>query len=200
MDRVSSARRRKAEACTSLARVRARRLAGRFARTGWSWLVVVLAGLVAGCGGDSRRAARPSTGPVTPRGAVAALHLFSVPVTLNLDDRPGPDGFALTLYASNGRQARGMEIQSGTLEILMFDGSPALGATSAPAARRVWKFSAAELNAFQARTALGVGYRLALRWEETPPSGNRITVLARHLPAKGPPITSGPSSITVVVK
>ena len=58
------------------------------------------------------------------RGAgIEAIHVFALPVALNLDNSPGPDGFGVTIYASAASPAKGLPITTGKIEILMFDGA-----------------------------------------------------------------------------
>ena len=73
----------------------------------------LLAVLLAGCAGGGRGGG----------GAVAEVHLFGVPVALNLDGVPGPDGIGVRIYASGSGVARGIVVRSGVLEVLMFDGA-----------------------------------------------------------------------------
>ncbi len=130
---------------------------------------------------------------------VKQVHLFGLPVTLNLDGKPGMDGFAVRIFATKAGAAKGAVISGGAIEILMFDGvaSHEVIARSDPTQR--WKFDAKELAPFREKSALGDGYVLTLRWNQMPAKGH-ITVVARHVPAKGEPIYSAPSTITSVMK
>jgi hypothetical protein len=81
---------------------------------GWPGLLLFVAlAVVSGCAHGGGRGA----------GAVSEVHLFGVPVALNLDGMPGPDGIGVRIYASGSTVARGVEIRQGVLEVLMFDGS-----------------------------------------------------------------------------
>lgn len=124
-----------------------------------------------------------------------------MPLALNLDDVPGPDGFAVRIFYSRTTRARGIPITSGTVEILMFDGvlmDAALGGTAAalPVPLRVWPFTAEQLKPFSTRTSLGIGYQFVLRWDDKKPTGDHLTVVARYLPSRGPALLSTPSSIS----
>ena len=133
-------------------------------------------------------------------GGIDSLHLFSVPVALDLDGAPGPDGFGATIYASAAAKAKGLPITSGKIEVLMFDGTMAAEAGTNAAPKKTWSFTSAELKDHLVQTALGVGYRFTLSWADTPPLQNRITVVARYLPSRGRPVPSSPATIAVTSK
>lgn len=128
------------------------------------------------------------------------LHLFGVPVALELNGRPGPDGLGVRIYATAGPAARGIAIRRGTLDILMFEGpvDPALIA-SLPA-QQVWSFSAANLSTLAAETSLGIGYQLALRWEKAPPREPLVTVVARYRSPEGQIFYSTADAIAISPK
>lgn len=132
-------------------------------------------------------------------GAPQEIHLYGVPVTLNLDDKPGPDGFAVRLYASRSDRARGLAVNSGAIEILAFDGIANDG-FSERQPLKTWRFTTKELPAHEAQTSLGMGYRFVLRWEENKPTRDHITVLARYVPDSGRPVFSAPSAISSRLK
>ena len=154
-----------------------------------SLLLVALLLLGAGC----------ATGPGS-RSGIDSLHLFSVPVALDLDGAPGPDGFGATIYASAAATAKGLLIANGKMEMLMFDGTMAAEAGTNAAPKRVWTFTSAELKDHLVQTALGVGYRFTLSWSDTPPLQNRITIVARYVPSRGRPVQSSPATIAVTSK
>jgi hypothetical protein len=143
---------------------------------------------------------RPSGPPAATKGPVEQLHLLTGPAALDLDQVPGPDGFAARVYASSGQTSATVVLSQGTLEILMFDGL--LKDTNAAAATplRVWTFPAGQLRKYEQRTSVGVAYVLTLLWGESRPTQSRVTVAARYLPAKGPPLSSGASTISVALK
>jgi hypothetical protein len=95
---------------------------------GWPGLLLFVAlAVVSGCAHGGSRGA----------GAVSEVHLFGVPVALNLDGMPGPDGIGVRIYASGSTVARGVEIRQGVLEVLMFDGSVDGGNVRGATARKV---------------------------------------------------------------
>ncbi|MSU60845.1 MAG: hypothetical protein EXS31_00365 [Pedosphaera sp.] len=160
--------------------------------------LVLLMVLTHGCASRQRgNVSRPSGGG---GGGIGALHLFGAPLALDFDDKPGSDGFAVTIYASNGTQARGLQIRTGTMEVLMFDGTPHAQGSTAPEPSRTWTFTAKQLDAYAHKYAIGIGYRLTLSWAETLPTRDRITVLARYTSPKGETISSGPSTIAVLAR
>ena len=130
-------------------------------------------------------------------GVIDSLHVFTVPVALDLDGTPGPDAFGLTLYASAGDAARGIPATTGRIEIQMHDGALPAGGSVGVEPLRVWTFNTADLKKLGVRTSLGAGYRFTLRWNETPPRQGRITVVARYVPVRGTAIQSVPTIIAV---
>jgi len=122
-----------------------------------------------------------------------------MPMAINLDSRPGPDGFAIKIYGGNRTQPKPIAIEDGALEILMYDG--VLTAEKAAAAKplRVWTFNSDQLRRFMVKSSIGVGYNLTLRWEENRPTQSRVTLVARYSPPKAEPIVSAPSSLAVVL-
>ena len=132
-------------------------------------------------------------------GTPQEIHLYGVPVTLNLDDKPGPDGFAVRVYASRAERARGIAVSSGAIEILAFDGV-ANDSFSEREPLKIWRFTTKELPAHEAQTSLGMGYRFVLRWDQNKPARDHITVLARYVPKSGRPVYSAPSAISARLK
>ena len=57
----------------------------------WMAILLVATGCATGAGGTR---------------SVDSLHVFTVPVALDLDGTPGPDAFGLTLYASAARDRK----------------------------------------------------------------------------------------------
>lgn len=138
-----------------------------------------------------------STGTSDTTPMVESLHLFCVPQAVNLDGEPGPDGFAVRLFARGPKNSKGVAFPNGVLEIAMFEGlvSGTSGSTNKPL--RTWEFAGSELKKHAGESAVGTGYRFTLRWTDARPAGSRISIVARHLPPTGPAITSAPSSISI---
>ena len=135
------------------------------------------------------------------RGAgIEAIHVFALPVALNLDNSPGPDGFGVTIYASAATPAKGLPITGGKLEILMFDGARRAEQITNAAPSQVWAFTTEDLKDHMVKTSLGTGYRFTPRWTNAPPQKGRITIVARYAPARGAPIQSEATTIPLMAK
>ena len=130
---------------------------------------------------------------------VNELHLFGLPVTVNLDNRPGPDGFAIRIYATKGGRAKGVPIQSGAVEVWMFDGVISTDHLLTQPPTQTWKFTPRDLSRIEEYNTLGQCYRFGLRWTNAP-AHVHVTVVARYLPTKGEPVYSSPSTITAAAK
>ena len=157
---------------------------------------MLLAGLLlaslllgAGCATDARHA-----------GGIGSLHVFTAPVALDLDPPPGADAIGVTVYASAAATARGLPITNGRMEIQMYDGVLAKGMGTNAAPRHAWTFVPADLQKLGIKTSLGHGYRFALRWNDTPPLQDRITIVARYTTARDTVIESAPTTIVVTTK
>ena len=141
-----------------------------------------------------------ATGPARG-GKIDSLYVFSVPVALDLDGSPGPDGFGVTLYASKAAGSKGVPITNGKVEVLMFDGAPQENTKTNEAPRRVWTFSSADLKKQMIKTPrLGTGYRFTPRWEDTPPLQSCITIVARYVSPGETTVQSAPTTIAVIPK
>ncbi len=133
------------------------------------------------------------------RGGVDEVHLIGLPVTFNMDAKPGPDGFAVRVFVTKGGAAKGSVINDGVLEILMFDGIVGLDELATIQPLQVWKFTPKQLAVVHEQSSLGNGYRFALRWQNAP-SKSHITVAARYVPPQGEPLYSAPSAIASAVR
>ena len=131
---------------------------------------------------------------------IEALHVFALPVALNLDSSPGPDGFGVTVYASAETPAKGLPITAGQLEILMFDGALSAKRTIKAAPRQSWAFTATDLKEHMVKTSLGTGYRFTPRWTNAPPQNSRITIVVQYAPVRGALLQSEPTTIPLTVK
>lgn len=157
-------------------------------------LALLCAGVLAmgsGCAG---------TGSRSGAAKIESLHLLSVPVAVNFDNVPGPDGFAVRLFAKGPTSAKGVPLPGGVLELAMYDGVYADAMSPAPEPLRTWRFTGAELKRHAGRSAVGTGYRFTLRWEEARPKLSQITIVARFSPDGGLMVKSAPSSVAVGTK
>ncbi len=132
-------------------------------------------------------------------GAIVKLNLIAVPVGLNLDNRPGPDGFSVKVYANDTLHAKGIPIRDGLLEILAFDGS-FFGRTNMPPTLRTWKFPATDLAPYRFKSTIGIGYEFTLLWGTNKPSRTLMSVAARYIAANGRVVTARASSVSVLDK
>lgn len=123
--------------------------------------------------------------------------MFGVPVALELDGKPGPDGIGVRIYASARGTAHGLPIRRGTLDVLMFEGMVDTRLIGTMPAQQVWSFSPAQLQGMSAATSLGMGYQLALRWEKAPPREPIVTVVARYRSPEGRIIYSSSDTIPI---
>ena len=128
------------------------------------------------------------------------VHLFGLPAALNTDNVPGPDAFSVRVFASNSVLAKGVAVRQGALEIVLYDGGFTVGQTTDALPLRTWSFTPQQLKGLANENRLGIGYEFTLPWAGTPPRRNRVTVVARYRPPSGPPVISGPASITLTVR
>lgn len=132
--------------------------------------------------------------------ALAELHLFGLPVALNLDGKPGPDGIGVRVYASAAGLAKGVPISRGTLEVLMFDGVVPESEVQSKPPRHSWTLPAAALKPFASDTSIGTGYQLALRWDQDAPRTSVVTVMARYHSPDGADLQSAANTVSVALK
>ena len=133
-------------------------------------------------------------------GAVGEIHLFGVPVALNLNGGTVANGIGVRIYASARDGSHGIAIQHGSLDILMFDNAAINVNPRLEKPLKVWTFSPAQLEPFQTRTSLGEGYQLALQWGNARPKSSVVTVVARYRGARGGDVYSSPNSVSVSPK
>jgi hypothetical protein len=131
---------------------------------------------------------------------IRELHLFGVPVAINLDQVPGPDGFAIRVYAGNGRAASGQRIDRGRLEVLLFDGGLSETDRQSATPLRTWTYDPAKLKEHAAHSSIGWGYRFAPQWGDARPTRDRITVVVRYVSPSGTVVSSAPSVISMALK
>jgi hypothetical protein len=143
---------------------------------------------VASASSANKRPKRPS--------GILELHLLTMPVALNLDGAPGPDGVAVKLFANVGNATKPAPIRSGEIEILLFDGL--LTDKNVPTLKpaHTWTFTAKELKGFETQAMVGTGYQLTLRWGSFKPKNDRVTVIARHPIGDGRYLYSTPGVIS----
>ena len=126
------------------------------------------------------------------------LFLLSSPAALNLDGRPGSDGFTIQLYAYQEEISKGLPITSGELEIALYDGRVTDSADAK--LRNSWKFAPDRLEPQQVQTSFGTGYFFVLRWEHDDSPDGDVTVVVRYTDESGSAISSAPITLAVEVK
>jgi hypothetical protein len=158
----------------------------------WSALAL---GLAAGCVSEKQqKKIHPKSEPGGST-AIQEINLLAIPVALNFDDKPGPDGFVIKIYAGNRNRAKPFPIESGKIEVLMYDGIPGVTENASLKPRRVWTYTAEELRQSQIQSSIGTGYQLAPLWGDAKPIQDKIAVVVRYTPVNGPPLSSAPSII-----
>lgn len=134
------------------------------------------------------------------KAAIDQLHLLVTSVALNVDDKPGPDGVGVRVYASRRERAEALPIASGTLDILMFDGNLPLDQLRSAQPRHTWSYPAEKLKPYIQKTTIGISYRFAALWGEDKPTADRVTFVARHTSPNAKQAYSAPSSIQLTLK
>lgn len=149
-------------------------------------LTVCLAILLTGCQSTDRPKRAPGGTEID------SLNVLTFPVAVNLDEQPGSDGFAIKLYAGNIRHAKTRPIQTGTLDILLYDGALTRPDTEP---LKTWTFTAEQLRTYQINATIGTGYQLALRWGKDRPTQARFSVVTRLRREGKPEVVSTPIDI-----
>jgi hypothetical protein len=151
--------------------------------------------LLLGC--SSVPVGKPDAAGSSSSSTIQELNLLSMPMALNLDANPGADGVAVKLFANNAVTAKTVPIAEGMIEILMYDGVLNAGTQDIPPALHVWSYAPQELKPFTFNKSIGTGYDLVLAWGQDQPKSRNVTLIARHVSARGKTVFSGPVTITV---
>jgi len=126
------------------------------------------------------------------------LNLVALPMPVNVSGRPGSaDGIAVKVYGINRQRPKAQPIRSGTLELLLYDGLAHKGVVETNRLVHAWTFPASDLAGHSFVTTVGTGYLFSLAWQNNPPRGSQITVVARHVSSKGSVISSAPNFIAI---
>jgi hypothetical protein len=154
-------------------------------------LLVLAAATAAGCpAGDAwNRAGVPQPAPRVDR-----LDLYSSPMALNWDDRPGADGVGAQVYF--WRAGEELPVTAGgTLELAIYEGNVPPADLGGKKALRTWRFGGEELVAYCARNIIGWHYAMPLGWGEDVPRSDMVTLIARYRGADGRLLQSRPTTI-----
>lgn len=162
----------------------------------WALLALGLVWALAGCS-TSKPPAKPAPVAAATAAQVDELNLVTMPVAVNLESRPGVDGIAVKVYAVDVRRPKTQPIQSGVLEILMFDGLVRESFQETNRCRHLWSYPASELPAYAFTSTVGTGYAFPLGWGKDRPREDKITVVARYCPPHAPAVYSAPSYIAL---
>jgi hypothetical protein len=146
--------------------------------------------LLAGCAGPTRAS----------KSSIDQLHLLVTSVALNVDDKPGPDGVGVRVYASRHERAEALPITTGTLDILMFEGNVPFDQLPSHQPRHTWSYPADKLKPHIQKTTVGISYRFAALWGDDKPTTDRVTFVARHTSQNTNHIYSAPSSVQLSLK
>jgi hypothetical protein len=186
--------------CTSRARpfsVRRRSLPSfDYARALLSLIVLLAITTFCACT-STAPSAGTSSSPAKNR--ITQLNVITVPVALDLDGKPGPDGVAVKLYANNPEHPKALRMREGTLEFIMFDGT-FHGRTNPPPIVQSFTFAASEFRLHEFNSKLGWGYEFTLRWGTNLPTQRIMSIGARYTAPNSRPIVSRTSSVTVLNK
>jgi len=161
--------------------------------TPWGRSLLVAFLIATGCGTTGK-------GPAGDGAEVDSLVLRAPPAPLNLDGQPGSDGLVVIIHAFRRGTARPVELSSGTLEVLLYDGIPAEPIPETVRPRLTRSLSAAQLPARRANSRYGVGYRALLDWRHDRPTTGHITIVARHVAPSGRVAASAPVSIALKIR
>jgi hypothetical protein len=156
--------------------------------------------LLTGCVSEGGKPPKKTVSAPVNTGGIQEINVLAMPMALNFDAKPGPDGFIIKIYASNPKRPKPLFIEEGKVEIYMFDGVPGMTADATGEPRRIWAYTAAELIQFEIKSSIGPAYQFALLWGEAKPRGDRITVGVRYTPPSGRSIDSAPSVISVATQ
>ena len=154
---------------------------------------LLLAGCTAPTGGGGGGGGRGSR---TAAPAIAEFHVVPLPVALNLDALPGPDGFAVKLFAVGPKEPKSVRIARGSVELQLFDGV-LQGGDAAVRPIRTWTLTPDQLKEFEQEAVIGVHYQFTLRWETPTPTGERVPVVGAYRDPEGRVVPSAPAVITV---
>jgi hypothetical protein len=153
------------------------------------WMLVAF---LAGCAIDPSRSGKSR--------AVERVDLLLTSVAVDLDGKPGLDGFGARVYASNRRSSIGAVLTEGRLELLLFDGVVGAAEVTKTEPLKVWTYDANALKPFAQYTSIGTGYRFALGWGDRRPSRSRITIVARYVASDGFTVVSAPGTIPLMAE
>ncbi len=153
-----------------------------------------------GCMSGQKKKVQSTTAHEPAGTVITELNLLAMPVVVNFDGVPGPDGFVVKIYAGNRKHPKPIPIVTGTLDFLMYDGLLPRSDEASAKPRHTWSLKAEDLKRYEMTTSIGTGYQIDLRWGEGNPTGDKITAVARYTSVGGVMVYSAPSVIAVMMK
>ena len=128
---------------------------------------------------------------------VDTIRLVTTPTARNFDGKPGADGFLIKVYALSRAAPKAIRISDGALELSLYEGvDPELVTADVPPLK-TWRYEARELEAFPARSYVGISYTLILRWDDGTPVRGDVTLVARYFASTERVLTAAPVSHTL---
>ena len=127
-------------------------------------------------------------------GEVEKVVLLSSPAPIDVDGRPGADGFLVKIYAFSRGVARPVSIQHGSVEFQLYSRGKDRKKDDDPL--KIWSFEADDLASYRTESMVGVGYSLILRWGDAAPSG-AVEIVARLKRESGELVYSRPVSLAL---
>lgn len=129
---------------------------------------------------------------------VDAIELYVLPVVLDWDKVPGPDGIQARAMLFRFSEAPPVRLSRGTLDFLLYRGRLKAEDLATATVFHTWSFTPAEIAPSLERNIVGDGYTLRLAWGAHVPDGEFVTLVARYVPSKGAPVRSAP--VTLLMK
>ena len=119
-------------------------------------------------------------------GDVDSIRLFTSPSVLNLDNKPGVDGFTAKIYALDQDMPKPIKVNKGEIEFLLYestiDGDPL----------QIWKFNSKKLKKHMLTTQIGVVYDFRLLWDPANAPKRKAAILAQYRSVDGKLIKAVP--------
>ena len=125
--------------------------------------------------------------PPRPVAAVNSVEMMGLPAAVDLDGRPGPDGWAVQVFlfqAESSSKVRTVTV-SGTLQFLLLAGDVAGSDLLTATPIHTWSFTGPQLSRNVIRRLGLWGYGLRLQWPTPRPQAGTVTLVVRYKPPEG---------------
>ena len=174
-------------------------------RPGFFILTLLLGGALTGCAtvGSSSHPSSQNLPADQAHGSaqgppLVAIEVYAVPVALNWDSDPQPDGVELEVYFFASKLPLAQPVNRGILDIVAYDGRPDKQPLAARPPLHRWRLTPAILTGRAHRGMVGVGYGLALDWGNDVPQQDYVTITVEYRSSPdAAPIRAAPVSIPV---